>query len=71
MNDPKLNGDPASQAETFSLRFWSAVNVARASGPWGSVTFTSGVDAWKPIAGEGLAAASCAAVEALTRQLAA
>lgn len=74
MNDPKLNGDPVSQAETFGSRFWSAVNVARAAGahvrPGGSVTFTSGVAAWKPIAGEGFAAASCAAVEALTRQLA-
>lgn len=74
MNDPKLDGDPAEQAETLGARFWSAVNVARAAGahvrPGGSVTFTSGVAAHRVITGEGLAAASCAAVEALARQLA-
>lgn len=74
MNDPKLDGNPADQAETYGARFWSAVNVARSTAahvrPGGSVTFTSGVAAHKAIAGEGVAAASCAAVEALARQLA-
>lgn len=74
LNDPALTATEQEQSDTLDSRFWSAVNVAKASArhvrPGGSVTFTSGVAAWKPVAGEGFAAASCAAVESLARQLA-
>jgi NAD(P)-dependent dehydrogenase (short-subunit alcohol dehydrogenase family) len=55
----------------MEVRFWGSYHIAhygcRKIKDRGSITLTSGASAWKPIIGEAVAAASCAAVEALGR----
>ena len=59
----------------MDTRFWGSIYAAKYGAPkmtaGGSITFTSGTSAWRPIPGSGgVGSASCGAVEALARSLA-
>ena len=59
----------------MDTRFWGSLYAAKYGAPkmtaGGSITFTSGTSAWRPIPGSGgVGSASCGAVEALARSLA-
>jgi len=67
-------------AETSALRpaldtrFWGSLYAARYASPkmppGGSITFTSGISAWRPRPGASVGSASCGAIEAFARSLA-
>jgi NAD(P)-dependent dehydrogenase (short-subunit alcohol dehydrogenase family) len=74
-----LGGGLARTTEALRLgmdtRFWGSIYAAKYGAPkmtaGGSITFTSGTSAWRPIPGSGgVGSASCGAVEALARSLA-
>ena len=73
-----LGGGLAPGTDTLrpgmDTRFWGAVYAAKYGAakmpPDGSITFTSGTSAWRPIPGSSVASASCGAVEAFARSLA-
>ena len=72
--DPKLAPDAASVRPALDTRFWGAFNAAKSAAATmstgGSITFTSGTAAMRPIRGASVAGASCGAVEAFARSLA-
>ena len=72
--DPKLAPDAASVRPALDTRFWGAFNAAKFAAAnmstGGSITFTSGTAAMRPIRGASVAGASCGAVEAFARSLA-
>jgi NAD(P)-dependent dehydrogenase (short-subunit alcohol dehydrogenase family) len=67
-------------AETSALhpamdtRFWGSLYAAKYASPKmppdGSITFTSGISAWRPRPGASVGSASCGAIEAFARSLA-
>ncbi len=74
-----LTGGLAPSTEVLrpgmDTRFWGSLYAAKYGAPkmtaGGSITFTSGTSAWRPIPGSGgVGSASCGAVEALARSLA-
>ena len=71
---PKLAGDSSAMKEAIDTRFWGSYYVAKYAAPKmaedGSITFTTGTAARKPIPGGAVVSASCGAVEALARALA-
>jgi NAD(P)-dependent dehydrogenase (short-subunit alcohol dehydrogenase family) len=72
--DPKLAADSAAMRSALDTRFWGAYYVAKYAAPKmpadGTITFTTGTAARKPIPGAAVVSASCGAVEALARALA-
>jgi len=72
--DRKLTPDSETLRPAMDTRFWGALYAAKyaaakiAAG--GSITFMSGVAAWRPLEGAAVASASCGAVEAFARALA-
>ena len=71
---PKLAGDSSAMKEAIDTRFWGSYYVAKYAATKmaedGSITFTTGTAARKPIPGGAVVSASCGAVEALARALA-
>lgn len=69
-----LAADTEALRPGMDTRLWGSWYAAKYGAPKmppdGSITFTSGVSAWRPRPGAGLSAASCGAVEALGRTLA-
>jgi NAD(P)-dependent dehydrogenase (short-subunit alcohol dehydrogenase family) len=73
-----LGGGLAADTEKLRpgihTRFWGSVYAAKYGAakmpPDGSLTFTSGISAWRPLPGASVASASCGAVEAFARSLA-
>jgi NAD(P)-dependent dehydrogenase (short-subunit alcohol dehydrogenase family) len=72
--DPKLAPDMAAVRPAIETRFWGAFFAAKFAaakmGEGGSITFTSGTTAARPLRGASVATASCGAVEAFARSLA-
>jgi NAD(P)-dependent dehydrogenase (short-subunit alcohol dehydrogenase family) len=72
--DRKLAPDSDSLRPAMDTRFWGALYAAKYAAPkivaGGSITFMSGVAAWRPLEGAAVASASCGAVEAFARALA-
>lgn len=70
----RISGDTEKLRPAMDTRFWGAVYAVKYGGPKmstaGSITFTSGVSAVRPMPGGSVASASCGAVEALARSLA-
>ncbi len=58
----------------MDTRFWGSLYAAKYASPKmppdGSITFTSGISAWRPRPGASVGSASCGAVEAFARSLA-
>jgi NAD(P)-dependent dehydrogenase (short-subunit alcohol dehydrogenase family) len=72
--DKKLAPDSDTLRPAMDTRFWGALYAAKYAAPkiatGGSITFMSGVAAWRPLEGAAVASASCGAVEAFARALA-
>jgi NAD(P)-dependent dehydrogenase (short-subunit alcohol dehydrogenase family) len=72
--DWKLAPDSDTLRPAMDTRFWGALYAAKYAAPkiaaGGSITFMSGVAAWRPLEGAAVASASCGAVEAFARALA-
>ena len=72
--DKKLAPDSDILRPAMDTRFWGALYAAKYAAPkiatGGSITFMSGVAAWRPLEGAAVASASCGAVEAFARALA-
>lgn len=72
--DRKLAPDSDTLRPAMDTRFWGALYAAKYAAPkiatGGSITFMSGVAAWRPLEGAAVASASCGAVEAFARALA-
>jgi len=72
--DSKLPPDSASLRPAMDTRFWCAFSAAKYGAAkmneGGSITFMSGVSAWRPRPGSSVGAASCGAIEAFARSLA-
>jgi NAD(P)-dependent dehydrogenase (short-subunit alcohol dehydrogenase family) len=58
----------------MDTRFWGSLYAAKYASPKmppdGSITFTSGISAWRPRPGASVGSASCGAIEAFARSLA-
>lgn len=71
---PLADLDLGAAADTFRVRFWGAVTVAKHAGPrlppGGSLTLTDGMIAQRPSKGSSIATAMAGAIEHLTRGLA-
>jgi NAD(P)-dependent dehydrogenase (short-subunit alcohol dehydrogenase family) len=73
-----LGGGLARDTEALrpgmDTRFWGSLFAAKYGAakmpPDGSITFTSGTSAWRPIPGSAVGSASCGAIEAFARSLA-
>lgn len=72
--DRKLAPNSDTLRPAMDTRFWGALYAAKYAAPKiatdGSITFMSGVAAWRPLEGAAVASASCGAVEAFARALA-
>ena len=72
--DKKLAPDSDTLRPAMDTRFWGALYAAKYAAPkiatGGSITFMSGVAAWRPLEGAAVVSASCGAVEAFARALA-
>jgi len=59
---------------SLDTRFWGSLYAAKYASakmpPDGSITFTSGTSAWRPLPGGSVGSASCGAIEAFARSLA-
>ncbi|WP_405181046.1 SDR family oxidoreductase [Nocardia sp. NBC_01377] len=71
---PLIDTSPQEARAVFERRFWGALLSAKYAAPrlrdGGSITFSSGVLAKRPLAGTALAAGITGGIEALTRALA-
>jgi NAD(P)-dependent dehydrogenase (short-subunit alcohol dehydrogenase family) len=69
-----IANDAATLRPAMDTRFWGSLYAAKYGAQHmkdgGSITFTSGVSAWRPRPGSSVGAASCGAVEAFARSLA-
>src|ERR1700722_15997930 len=69
-----LASDTGALGPGMGTRFWGSVFAAKYGAakmpPDGSITFTSGTSAWRPIPGSAVGSASCGAIEAFARSLA-
>ena len=69
-----LKSEVSALHPSMDTRFWGSLYAARyASAKMpsdGSITFTSGTSAWRPLAGGSVGSASCGAIEAFGRSLA-
>jgi|SRR5581483_9673081 len=74
VSDKRLAPDSNTLRPAMDTRFWGALYAAKYAAPkiaaGGSITFMSGVAAWRPLEGASVASASCGAVEAFARALA-
>ena len=74
ISDKRLAPDSNTLRPAMDTRFWGALYAAKYAAPkiaaGGSITFMSGVAAWRPLEGASVASASCGAVEAFARALA-
>jgi NAD(P)-dependent dehydrogenase (short-subunit alcohol dehydrogenase family) len=70
----KLTSPTAELRPSLETRFWGSLYAVRECVPKmppdGSITFTSGVAAWRPLPGGSVGSASCGAIEAYARALA-
>lgn len=71
---PVAQAAPRDTQRVIGSRIWGSLFVAKHAGPrmpvGGSITFMSGIAAWRGLPGEAVGAASLGAVEALARALA-
>ena len=69
-----ISNDSATLRPAMDTRFWGSLYAAKYAAKHmqdgSSITFTSGVSAWRPRPGSSVGAASCGAVEAFARSLA-
>lgn len=72
--NPRLAGDTAAVRDAMDTRLWGSYYIAKYAAPKmppeGSITFTTGTAAQRPLVGMSIITASCGAVEALARALA-
>jgi NAD(P)-dependent dehydrogenase (short-subunit alcohol dehydrogenase family) len=70
----KLTSPPSALRPSIDTRFWGSLYAVREClpkmPPDGSITFTSGTAAWRPLPGGSVGSASCGAIEAFARALA-
>jgi NAD(P)-dependent dehydrogenase (short-subunit alcohol dehydrogenase family) len=70
----KLTSPTAELRPSLDTRFWGSLFAVRECvhkmPPDGSITFTSGTSAWRPLPGGSIGSASCGAIEAFARSLA-
>jgi NAD(P)-dependent dehydrogenase (short-subunit alcohol dehydrogenase family) len=70
----RISGETRALHPALDTRFWGSLYAAKYAAPkmglGGSITFTSGTSAWRPIPGGSVGSASCGAIEAFARSLA-
>ncbi len=69
-----LTSETSALHPAMDTRFWGSLYAAKYASPKmppdGSITFTSGISAWRPRPGASVGSASCGAIEAFARSLA-